>query len=220
MGPLLVTGAACFGAAVGIGLITAAASRALAETAEPLAVRGLHVILIAFLEGIGVLGVVIGLLAIMAAGVGDTSSAIVAAVPAVGGAIAGLILARGADQGSIRPQRVGLPFIGGLGVLGIVVGVEAVLIGDGRAIGGGDGPFAIVAVVLLATAIGGAVSGARGLGAIGLARSSGPSGIGVPGTLEYERMQVIRRAAVVQSIAIVAAVVAIALIVAGAPKAV
>jgi F0F1-type ATP synthase membrane subunit c/vacuolar-type H+-ATPase subunit K len=219
MGPLLVTGAACFGGAVGIGLITAAAARALADTTEQGAIRGLHLVLIATEQAIGVLGVVIGILAIVVAGVGDTTSAIVAAVPAVGGAVTGTILARHAGKAGIRTP-LGLPFIGGLGLLGVVVAIEAVVIGKNRAIGAGDLPFAIVALVMLCAAQWGGVTGARGLERAARGRSEGPSGLRVPGTLEHERVLAIRNATVVQSTAIVAAIVAIALIVVGAPKAV
>jgi F0F1-type ATP synthase membrane subunit c/vacuolar-type H+-ATPase subunit K len=218
MGPLLVTGAACFGAAVGIGLLTAAAARALADTTEQAAIRGLHLVLIATEQAIGVLGVVIGILAIVVTGVGDTTSAILAAVPAVGGAVTGTILARRAGKVRIRTP-LGLPFIGGLGLLGVVVGIEAVVIGKHRAISAGDGPFAIVALVLLTAALWGGVTGARGLESAARGRSEGPSGLRVSGTLEHERMRAIRNATVLQSTAFVAAIVAFALIVIGAPKA-
>ena len=208
MGPLLVTGAACFGAALGIGLITAAASRALAETSEPKALRGLQMLLLATEEAIGVLGVVIGILGIVIAGVGDTSSAIVAAVPALGGMAAGMILALRTDRGSIRAQPIAFRFMGGLGLLGVVAGIEAVTIGNGHTIRGSDGLFAIVAVVFLSAALFGGVSGARGL-----------AGLRVPGTLERVRARAISRALLVQSSAIVAAVVAVIIIVSGAPKA-
>jgi F0F1-type ATP synthase membrane subunit c/vacuolar-type H+-ATPase subunit K len=213
MGPLLVTGAACFGAAVGIGLVTGAAGRAFGQTAEPAAVRGLYIVLAAFIEGIGVLGVVIGVQAIFVSDVGDSSAAIVAAVPAVGGAVAGIILAGRSALSWRSPVFVGTRFIAGLGVLGVVIGVLAVEMGGGRTIEGGDGPFVIIALVMLAAAIGHGLSGARSLDALGEARSGGPSGIGTPGTVEFVRMQAIRRAAFFELAAVLAVVVAVLLIV-------
>lgn len=213
MGPLLVTGAACFGAAVGIGLITAAAERAFERTAEPAAVRGLYIVLAAFLDGIGVLGVVIGILAIFLADVGDTTGAVLAAAPAVGGAAAGIILAGRAALSWRSPVFVGTRFIGGLGVLGVVVGTFAVMMGSGRTIRSGDAPFVIIAFVMLAAAIGLGLSGARGLDALGQARSGGGSAAGTPGTDEYIRARVMMRAAILEFTAVVVVTGAILLIV-------
>lgn len=215
MGPLLVTGAGCFGAAIAMGLITAAAGRALSETAEPLSVRAVYILLAAFIEGMGVLGVVIGILAIAEAKIGDPSSAVVAAVPAVGGSVAGIILALRGGRSAVR--ILGLSFIVGLGYLGVVVGVLAIAIGEGARLGMGDAPFAIIAIVYVVAPIGLGISGVRSIADVGRARSVGPSGIRQPGTVEFLRIRVVGRAALFQTVTIVATVAATLLVVLGGP---
>lgn len=213
MGPLVITGVACFGAAVGIGLITAAAGGAIRQGAEPRALGGLYLTLTAFIEGIGVLGAVIGILAIVFARVGGASAAIVAAVPAVGGAVAGLIRASSAFGARMPLLALGIPLIAGLGILGVLVGALAVLNGEGQPIQGDTLPFATVGLVLFAVAIGHGESGARGFDELGDISSGGASAMGTPGAAESIRMRTIRRASILQMATVVAVAVAVILIV-------
>ena len=64
MGPLLMTGLNIFGATVGVGLVAARMRPLAVPAAAPPTPRNLAVTVIAFCSGIGVLGAVLGILAI------------------------------------------------------------------------------------------------------------------------------------------------------------
>ena len=219
MGPFLVVGAACFGGAVAIGLITSAAVQAASSSTQPLAVRALYVLSVAFREGTGVLGVIIGFLAITLADVGDGSTAIVVAVLAVGGAVAGLILASRGGPDVARLRSLGVPFIGGLGTLGLVVAVLGVIMGSGATMKTGDGPFAIVALILFVVQLLAGILAARDIAELGGSPSGGDAAVTTPGTLEYVRARAIRVAALMQLIVVAAVTIAILLLVTSTPRA-
>ncbi len=170
MGPLLMTGLSCFGAAVGLGLIAtgtwpsdgAPVSRSVPNQ------RGLAVILMAFCQGVGVLGVVVGLLAIFVAGsMADPAYGLLAAGPAVVGGLIGLALV-------IRHWRSGNPeisslvalFIVGIVVLGIVVAMLTVLIVPEPTKILSDWPFVVLGLINGSAALAIGATGAGGVAAL------------------------------------------------------
>jgi F0F1-type ATP synthase membrane subunit c/vacuolar-type H+-ATPase subunit K len=127
-----MTGLAALGAAPAIGWISASTW----PPTEPPARgkpsgRSLAVISMAFCEGIAILAVVVGLLAIFSNGpIGTTDEALAAALPLTG-AVFGLVLVLGAWTRSDRwvALQAGV-FILGLGVLGAVVASLGMIIAD------------------------------------------------------------------------------------------
>lgn len=125
MGALALTGIATFGAAIGIGLIVAG------TFPEPLTTgrvappgRALAIILMAFCEGIGVLGVVIGILAVELTTTAPRGDVMLAAGPGVAGALIGLaIIFRNRPNADPRLSTLGMSFIVGLAMLGMVVAI-------------------------------------------------------------------------------------------------
>ncbi len=157
MSALAMTGLACFGAATAIGLVASSTVPTVAVRRGAPSIRGLAIILMAFCEGIAVLGIVVGLLAIDSGLVQDPSSGILAAGAAIVGALVGigLILANwGRSDRSVAVP--GILFVAGLAMLGIVIAVLADVIdriGTGSVAGW---PFAVLgtASALAALAIG------------------------------------------------------------------
>lgn len=149
MGPLLLTGIVLFGSTVALGLLTSSV-RPLGA-AEAAAIRGLFIIQAAFVEGIGVLGVVVGLLAIL---VGLPAAAIVVAGPAMVGAGVGLGIVFG-RRGSLEPATtaIGSMFIVGLAILGLVIGILAAILTDRGTVEVPDWPFIVGGLVAAAATL-------------------------------------------------------------------
>jgi len=136
LGPLVMTGLAALGAAVGIGWLCASSW---IPTHEPtdrrvLTGRSLALVSMAFCEGIAVLGVVVGILAVMTDGQIGLTDELLAAGPAVVGAVIGLgLVVRHRRTADPRLVPHAVVFIVGLANLGIVVALLAYILGeDGR----------------------------------------------------------------------------------------
>lgn len=123
-----MTGLTLAGAAVALGLLAHGVPRTTAQppgSIAPAPVR-MAVILFAFVEGIAVLAVVQGLLAIFADALSEPSAGLFVGLPAVAGAIAGLaIVIRDRDETDSRAATLGMSFVAGLGVLGVAVAMLA-----------------------------------------------------------------------------------------------
>ncbi len=89
MGPMLFTGLACLGAAIAVGLLSSRTSPPSPGAAVPEASRALAIVLMAFAQGIGVLGAVVGILAVVFGTVAEPSDGVYAVVPAIIGGIIG-----------------------------------------------------------------------------------------------------------------------------------
>ena len=162
MGPLLFTGLACFGGAVAIGLVAASTSRPVGVTGEAAASRGLAIVLMAFAQGIAVLGVVIGLLAVTLGAVRDPAGGLLAAGPAVAGAVVGIgLIVRRAASSDAQVSIVAAMFIVGMAVLGIVVALLGVFIVEVERSTLSDWPFVILGFASGASAIAIGVTGTR-----------------------------------------------------------
>lgn len=168
MGPLLLTGLATGGAAIAIGLTAASATRTTRSALPAPPSRRLAVILMAFAEGSGVWGVVIGLLAVTTGEVDARGAApIVAPVLAlVGAAIAFLAMIRNFGNLDPRFAPIAIMFIIGLAVLALVVAILAITIRERGARVPETWPFAILGLVVAGSVIGLGMSGARSLRAI------------------------------------------------------
>jgi hypothetical protein len=171
VGPLLLTGLICFAATVALGLLTSSV-RPLDGLEQGAQVRGLFIVQAAFVEGMAVLGVVVGLLAVTA---GHPSGALLAAGPALAGAAVGVAMALRSGSGVDRSASfVGLWFIVSVGILGVVVGVVATVIAEHATRSLTDWPFAVLG---LAGAV--SVLGIGWTGSIALRATDGADAAGV-----------------------------------------
>ena len=168
MGPLLLTGFATGGAAIAIGLIAASTTRTTRSVLPVPPSRRLAVILMAFAEGSGVWGVVIGLLAVTTGEIdAPGATPIVAPVMAIiGAAIAFVAMIRNLGNLDPRFAPTAIMFIIGLAVLALVVAILAITIHERGARAPETWPFAILGVVMAGSVIGLGVTGARSLRAI------------------------------------------------------
>jgi hypothetical protein len=173
VGPLVFTGLALFGSAAAIGLVTAASSPPPGPTGGPrpgaigsvtvvAAVRRLCLILIAFAMGLGVLGVVVGILAVEAVVPLDPASAVLVPALALIGAGLGFapVIKNRAELDPWVVSKAAL-FAGSLIVLAVVV---AVLAGVIRATGAAQHPpdvFLLLGLVSAAGSIGIGIVGAQ-----------------------------------------------------------
>lgn len=159
VGPMLLTGLACLGAALGLALVVSSTTRE-----ESLPVRRLAVITMAFAEGIAVFGVMVGLLAVFGYPVATASDGFVAGVPAIGGAVVGLAMVlRNRDHTNPAITTIGSGFILGLGTLGAVVWVMAIITADVRPKPVDDGPFVILGAIAGLAALTVGIIGSRGV---------------------------------------------------------
>lgn len=170
MGPLLMTGLSCFGAAVALGLISTGTwppDEAPVSRQVPTG-RTLAFILMAFSLGVGVLGTVVGLLAIFVAGdVADPANALLAAGPAVIGGIIGLALvARQWGAGDSRISTLAAVDILSVVVLGIVVALLTVFIVQQPTKDLADWPFVILGLINGASALAIGATGATAVRAM------------------------------------------------------
>ena len=143
MGPLLMTGLTCFGSAVAVGLVASSQARSRGPV-EARAGRQLAIILIAFVTGSGILGVVIGVLAVMFGEVRDPGSGILAGAPAILGLVIGLaVLIRQAGDAERSTWTIGALYVVAIATLGLVVASLAVLISEIGRPPPPDWPFAV-----------------------------------------------------------------------------
>ncbi|MEO8470404.1 MAG: hypothetical protein ABI573_12150 [Chloroflexota bacterium] len=151
MGPLVMTGLATFGASMGIGLLMSGTY----PTSEPIdgsvpTSRGLAIVLMAFCTGLGVLGVVVGLLAVMLAATIGPNDSLLAAVPAVAGALVGVaMIVRNRPSLNAALVPISISFIVAMAMLGVMVPVIATSLGDPGTKHPIDGPFGILGLVSL-----------------------------------------------------------------------
>lgn len=208
MGPLLMTGLACFGAAVGIGLLASAAvlpaGPPAAVASYRLASRSLVIVLAAFAEGVAVLGIVVGLLAVESGLVTDPADGIFAAGPALLGALIGLglILVHSSTLDA-RTAAFCAMFTIGIGLLGVVVAALAWFIAVPGAETGGGLAFTVLGLVSGTAAVGLGVVGTGGIRTI-------PDGDA--DALKAYQSRVIYRSTPFQVAGIAASAVAIALV--------
>lgn len=167
MGPMLMTGLGCFGAAVAIGLLVDATSRPTTPVVGPVPARSLAVISIAIAVGSGVLGVVVGLVAIQTGAVIDPASGVFAAAPAVVGFIVGVVLiVRGRRDVDPAVTAIAVPFLIGQATLGPVVAALAIFIPAESGPVPTEWPFVVLGLVLGASALGIGLTGSRTLRAM------------------------------------------------------
>ena len=163
----LFTGVAAGAAMLGVGLL-AHALPAHSDALEDMR-RALMVLLAAFVEGLGVLAVVYGLLVALAGttSAGGLGAALLVLIPAAALGIPAALLARPGDREGVRASMtLMLAFIGGLAVLAVMVALMTVLISDTDA-SGFDAITVLATVLVAAAAIGIGVVGSRALEEMG-----------------------------------------------------
>jgi F0F1-type ATP synthase membrane subunit c/vacuolar-type H+-ATPase subunit K len=157
MGPLLTTGLTVLGATIAIGLIAGRAPQGgrPVERGQASLVRTLAIILFAYAEGIGVLGIVVGLLAVTIGRIAPDTNRWLSIAPAFVGAILGLALAyRSAYAPNRQVRSVAITFIVALAILTAVVAYLSDLL---SAIGSApppDLPFALAGVIAAVATVG------------------------------------------------------------------
>jgi F0F1-type ATP synthase membrane subunit c/vacuolar-type H+-ATPase subunit K len=177
-----MTGLACFGGTAALGLLTSKLPAAEGADERDARIRGLYIVQVAFIEGIAILGVVVGLLAVT---FGHTDGALLAAGPAVVGAVFGVGIAfRAAAAGDRQAALLGVWFIVGLGVLGVVTGLLAVLIADQATTTLADWPFVLLGLVVAASVL--------GIGLTGGAALQAAAGVDVEGVKLIQAAQLTR----------------------------
>ena len=161
-----MTGLACFGAAVAIGLVAAGSTPPSGPpdkvASYQLAARTLAIILTAFVEGVAVIGVVVGMLAIEVGSVTDPADGIFAAGPALIGALIGLgLILTHVTNVSVTTALICSGFIVAIGVLSVIVASLAWFIAEPVAAPPNDWPFVVLGLVSGGAALGIGVVGGR-----------------------------------------------------------
>jgi F0F1-type ATP synthase membrane subunit c/vacuolar-type H+-ATPase subunit K len=201
---MLFTGLACFGAAIAQGLLASRTPGPIGSSLGPSHARGLAIILLAFVEGIAFLGVVVGFLVIVYCAVSAPTDGLLAAGPAIVGAIIGveLIVLRlgSADRGV---AQIGAAFIIRIALLSVVVPLLLATTGQAIAISVSDPPFVVLGALSGTAALGIGVSGARALGSLATATDQAAITI---------RASQIARCMPLQGVSIIATVIAILLL--------
>lgn len=148
-----MTGLVLLGAAIGLGLL-ASHSRPASVPADAPRIRAILTIAAAFIQGIGVLAVVVGLLAVeLGEAAGQTSALLVAGL-AVAGALLGIgLIARTAGRVDPKAALLGAMFVIGLGTLGAVTGILAIVLDERASSLPPDWPFVAIGVISGACAL-------------------------------------------------------------------
>lgn len=151
MGPLIMTGLAALAAAISIGWISASTWRPTEPPARGVpSGRSLAIVSMAFCEGIAILGIVVGLLAVFLAGPVAPGDELLAAALPIAGAVLGLVLVvrdRAMNDPYVAIQAIG--FMLGLGILGLVVAYLATIFADTQVGPQLAGPYPILGLAQL-----------------------------------------------------------------------
>ena len=202
-----MTGLSVLGATIAIGLVAGRAPLDARRESEgqPSLVRTLAIILFAYAQGVGVLGIVVGLLAVTIGRIAPDTNRWLAISPAFVGTILGLALAyRSTNEPDRRIRSVALVFILGSASLAVVVPYLSEVL---SAIGSApppDLPFVLAGAIAAVATVGMSWVGSAALPALVDVEPE-------PGRQLIS--QQIRRVLPYQLVAIVASAVAIALVV-------
>lgn len=207
MGALVYTGLAAFGAAVSIAAIGASTTRDAADGSLGRAnARRIAIIAMAYCQGMAVLGAVAGVLAVTIGWPASPSDRVLAAAPAIIGALTGLLIlgrtAGSSDRGVAVQAAI---FILGSATLAIVVTVLAIVL-EPKQSHTLDGPFALFGLIAILASATIALSGSTAVREMATAD---------PAAAREIQSRWVIRAAVAQLFGVGAAAVAIFLIVRG-----
>jgi F0F1-type ATP synthase membrane subunit c/vacuolar-type H+-ATPase subunit K len=156
MGPMLMTGLACLGTAVGLGLLVSGTWRPVDEPVDRRVPTGrsLAIILMAFCESFAILGVIAGLLAILVVKAVHPGDGIFAAALGILGTVIGLgLVASQRRMADPVMSMIAGSYIAGVGVLGIVVAVLANVIVESGTRSLTEWPFVITGLISGASAL-------------------------------------------------------------------
>ncbi len=169
MGPLAMAGLVCLGAAIGLGLLTSQA-RPGASLEDRVRIRGLMTLAAAFVEGIGVFGIIVGVLSVELGKAAGADSGAVCAALALTGTLVGIgLVARHIDRVDRQAAFLGAMFAMGLGVLGAVAGVLATIADERATSLPQDWPFVTLGAVAGTAALLMGRAGGQALAAAALA---------------------------------------------------
>jgi F0F1-type ATP synthase membrane subunit c/vacuolar-type H+-ATPase subunit K len=147
VGPLAMAGLICLGAALGLGLVSSHA-RSARDPADALQVRGMFIVTAAFVQGIGVLSVVGGIISVIYGKAGGAPSAVLAAGLALSGTVLGIaLILRQLDRVDRPAALLGAMFTTGLGTLGAVIGILAIVLDERATTLPPDWPFVAIGLV-------------------------------------------------------------------------
>jgi hypothetical protein len=203
----LFTGVVAGAAMLGIGLLAHALPAHSDPVGDPR--RGLMVTLAAFVESLGILALVLGLVPAFAEtyGAGGVQAALLVLVPVAALGIPAALLARPSDREGVRESMIlMLAFIGGLAAVAAMVALGAVSIADVEA-SGFDFITIIAMLVAAMSAIGIGVVGGRALSEMGGADLGRTMIDGPPA-----RTRTIAVAAVLEGVAVIAWAVALLMV--------
>jgi F0F1-type ATP synthase membrane subunit c/vacuolar-type H+-ATPase subunit K len=207
MGPLLMTAFNVLGAGIAIGIVAGRTPGGVGEAADgrPSDVRRLAIILLAYAEGIGVLGIVVGLLAVVIGRISPDTNRWLAISPAFVGAILGLGLAfRSSFVPNAQVRLVAIGFIVGLAILAGIVAFLSALLPEIGSTPPPDLPFVLAGLVAAAATMGLGWVGTEAMAGLTVADSEARRAL---------LSRQIRRVFPYQVVAYVASAVAIAMVV-------
>ena len=180
LGPLLFTGLVLSAATVSHGLLAARSLAVISGASNARLPRGTFIVHAAYVQGIGVLGVVEGLLAMTINPGSGSQFGLAAAGPAIAGAVVAVAMILRAEGGSLAEKLLGLGFAAGLGILGSLVGFLASAIGDQDVSGAPIGWYLLLAVGAAAGTFALSESGARAVEAASHSENSEGGRIKLP----------------------------------------
>jgi hypothetical protein len=211
MGPLLMTALAVLGSSLAIGVV---ASRTPPPPPSfgltmPWPPRNLAIILMGFAEGIGVLGVVVGLLAVNIGLIRPEVNRVLAIFPGIAGAVLAILIAFRSDGAPYRQlQTIAVFFIAGLATLAGIVAFLSLLIDDIGTETRADWPFILAGFAAALAAFGIGWLGSEDIRALGSI---------APEASRTEMSKRINRVAPLEFIAVAASAGAILALYAGPP---
>ena len=197
MGAMLLTGLACLGAELGHALLVTRSSAKVND-----AVRRFTIIALALPQGLAVIGVVVGLLAVFSGKVHDPATSLLAAGLAVlGGLIALAVILRDRSEHDPRLVAIGAAYVAGLAVLGAVVAALAMLVTDVSPTPVTDWPLVVLGPIIGLAALS---LGWLAAGSIGQIAATPPSASNAAVAKSINRLFVVQMIGVAAGVAAIA----------------
>lgn len=169
--------------------------------------RNLAIVLFGFAEGIAVVGVVVGLLAVDTGLVDQDVNRVLAIAPGIGGAILGIVIVFRTDGAPYRQlQIIAASFIAGLGVLAGIVALLSVVIDEIATEPRADWPFVIAGLIAGLAAFGIGWLGSEHISALASTETA---------TMQAEISKQISRVVPLEAVAVLASAAAIVALFAG-----
>ncbi len=170
MGPLLMAGLSILGATIAIGIVAARAVPGDRPVSTPPTPRNLTIVAFAFASGIGILGVVVGLLAVTKGISRDESLPVLVVVPALLGALISFaVILRRTGPADQFVTTIAVLYDIALVVLASVIGILAAVIHRTLGFTFDTGLFALLGIISTVATIALGRAGAAGVEAMAAA---------------------------------------------------